>query len=107
MALGQADFVLAQRAAVSFVGVLFIRRTIGDVAIDDDQRGPVAGVLEGAKGPLQHFQIVGVADPQHVPVVTDKAGRHVLAERPIGVAFDGDFVVVIQPAEIRQFKMPG
>jgi hypothetical protein len=36
VALRQPDFFLAQRFAVRRAGVLLIRRTVGDVAVDDD-----------------------------------------------------------------------
>ena len=47
--LGQAYFLLAQRLAMGGAGVLLVRRPVGDVAVDDDQRGPVVGALKCAK----------------------------------------------------------
>ena len=44
--LRQADFVLAQRRAVGLVAVGLVRRAEADHAADDDQRGPVVGLLE-------------------------------------------------------------
>ena len=41
VALGQPDLLLAQRLAVRRAGVLLVRRAIGDVAVDDDQRRPI------------------------------------------------------------------
>ena len=37
-ALGQADFLFAQRLAVGRAGVLLVRRAVADMAVDDDQR---------------------------------------------------------------------
>ncbi len=42
--LGEPDFFLAQRLAVCFVGILFVRRSVSDVAVHDDQRGAVFGL---------------------------------------------------------------
>ena len=40
-ALGQTDFLLAERLTMGGAGVLLVRRTVRDVAIHDDQRRPV------------------------------------------------------------------
>ena len=41
IALRQPDLFFSQRLAVRRAGVLFMRRAIRDVAVDDDQRRPV------------------------------------------------------------------
>ena len=56
--------------------------------------------MEGAKSASEHFLIVGVADARDVPAVADEARGDILAECQRGVAFDGDVVVVVDPAEI-------
>ena len=103
--LGETDLLLAQGRTVGCAGVLLVGRTVGDVTVDDDQCGSGRGALERVESPLEHFEVVGVPCPGDVPTVSDKARRHVLGERPIRVAFDGDLVVVVNPAEIRQPKM--
>ena len=70
--LGQPDLLLAERLAVGGAGVLLVRRTPGDVAIDDDQRRPVARLLEDAEGAVEHLQVVGVADAGDVPAEADE-----------------------------------
>ena len=99
-ALGEAHFLFSQRLAVRSAGVLFVRRTVGDMAVDDDEGGPVAGALEHVQRAFQHLQIVGIADARDIPAIADEAGGHVLAERQRGMAFDGDLVVVVNPAKI-------
>ena len=42
--LGQSDFFLAKRLAVGSAGVLFVRGTVGDMAVHDDQRRGGRGV---------------------------------------------------------------
>ena len=98
IALGQPDFLLAERFPVSRRGVLFIGRPIGNVAIHDDQSRTVRCFLEGAESPLQHLQVIGIADPGHVPAIGDEPRGNILRERQRGVAFDRDVVVVVDPA---------
>ena len=44
--LRRPDFLLAERLTVRRAGVLFGRRSVADVAIDDNQRRPIRGLLE-------------------------------------------------------------
>jgi hypothetical protein len=41
MPFGQADFFLAQRFAMRRTGVLLVGRAVGDMAVDNDQGGPI------------------------------------------------------------------
>ncbi len=82
-----------------------MRRTVADVAVDDDQRGLV-GRLQGfvvAAGKIQ--QVVGVADAGDVPAVADEARHHVFAERPACRAVERHAIVVVNPAKIRKLQM--
>ena len=81
-------------------GILLVRRAVGDVAVDDDQRRAILHVLERLERPVEHFQIVGVADASDVPSVADEARSNVVAEGPIGVTLDRDLVVVVDPAKV-------
>jgi hypothetical protein len=54
---------------------------------------------------LDPINIIRVADPQNVPAVTQKPGRDVLLEGDSRIPFDGDVVVVVDPAEIVQAQM--
>ena len=40
-ALRELDFLFAQRLAVRRARILLVRRTVGDVAIDDHERGSI------------------------------------------------------------------
>jgi len=46
------------------------------------------------------INIVGVADAQDVPSVTEEAGSDVFSKGDVCVSFDGDVVVVVNPAEV-------
>ena len=52
-------------------------------------------------------QIVGIADPQHVPAIGEEARRDILGEGDAGLAFDGDVVVVVDPAQVVELEMAG
>src|SRR5262249_3410725 len=58
------------------------------------------------EGTLDQLQIVGVPNACHVPAVTDEPRRYVVAVGERGVAFDGDVVVVIDPAQVGEFQVP-
>src|SRR5262249_41390453 len=106
-ALGRTHLILAQRLAVRFSRVLTLRRPVADVAVDDDERGPICLVPEHIEGPRHHLQVVGVADPGHVPAVADETGGDVIVEGQGGRALDRDVVVVVDPAEVGELQVPG
>ncbi len=89
------------------VGVVLVRRAVGDHAAHDDQRRPVGCLAEGLQRGAESGQVVDVIDLHHVPAITGEALPHIFAECQRGVAFDGDGVVVIDPAEVREFEVPG
>ena len=66
--LDQPDFFFAQRLAMRCVRVLLVRRTVPDVAVNDDQSRPIRGLVEGFKRPRQHLQIVRIRDTGDVPL---------------------------------------
>ncbi len=102
-----AYLVFAQGSAMRRRRPLLGGCAVGDVAVDDDQGGAIGRRLERPERPLQHVEIVGVADPGHVPTVRYEARRHVLAECQVGRPLDRDPVVVVDPAEIRQPQVAG
>ena len=67
--LGESDLLLAQRLAVGGRGVLLVRRAPADVAVDDDHRRTVVGLVEGLEGVDESVDVVRIADPQDVPAV--------------------------------------
>ncbi len=92
---------------MSGIGVLFVRRTVADMAIHHDQGRPVFSFLESLKRARQHRQIVGIGHARHVPSISDKARCHIFAERPVGRTIQRDVIVVVDPAEIRELQMSG
>jgi hypothetical protein len=88
-------------------GVLLVRRAVADVAVQNDEGRPALGLPEDLQRVLDALDVVGVADPQHVPAVAQEAGRDVFGEGDARVAFDGDVVVVVDPAEVVEAEMAG
>ncbi len=62
---------------------------------------------ERAESPLELVEVVGVADPGHVPAVGQETGRDVLGKGQRGVALDRDVVVVVDPAEVGELPVAG
>ena len=93
---------------MSFLGVLAVRRAVADVAVDDDQCGLVGGLTENVEsfGRARSVSLASVTCID-VPAVAFEARAHVFAEGQAGVAFDGDVVVVVDPAEIGEFEVAG
>ena len=67
-ALGEPDLLLAQRLAMGRGGVDLVGRAVADVAVEDDQGRPALGLAEDRERILDALEVVGIADPQHVPV---------------------------------------
>ena len=104
---GEPDFVLAQGFAVGGAGVLLVRCAVTDVAVHDDQRRAILGVLEMLERAPQHIEVVCVADSRHVPAIAEESCGHVFGKSKGSVAFDRDVVVVVYPAEIRKSQVSG
>ncbi len=105
--LYQFDFFCTERLAVGGAGVLLVRRSIANVAVYDDECGPVVGVEKLFEGASQGIEVIGVADVGSIPAVAAETGGHVFAEGPVGGAVEGDGVGVVNPAEVGQLEMSG
>src|SRR5262245_16999219 len=66
-AFGQSNFFFTERFAVRFRRVLFMRRAVADVTIEDDERRPASRVFEYLQGALDAVNVISVADPHHIP----------------------------------------
>src|SRR5579872_4883704 len=70
----ETNLVFPERLPVGAAGVLLVGRAVTDVAVDDDQRRAVIGVLESSEGTREHFQVICITYPSHIPPVADEAG---------------------------------
>ena len=105
--LGEFALVFAERSAVGAVGVGFVGRSVSDDRVDDDQGWFVGSGLELIESSLQGAQIVSIRYVDRMPAESLKFHGHVFGEGQIGVAFDGDPVVVVDPAKVREFQVTG
>src|SRR5712691_11155183 len=105
VAFGEANLLLTQRLAVSRGGILFMRRAVADVAVQNDEGRAPLGVAKDVQGVLDAVDVIGVAHAQNVPPVTQEPRRDVLGKGDARVAFDRDVVVVVDPAEVVQAEM--
>jgi hypothetical protein len=70
------------------------------VAVDDDQRRAVLLGAEALECLRYEGEVVGIADAQDVPVVSEEAGGDIVRVRDLGAPVDRDVVVVVGPAEV-------
>ena len=76
--------------------VLLARATIGNMGMHDDQRWLRALSLGCAEGGVESWHVVTVGDLLHMPAVGVEAFVHRFGEGKIGVAIDGDIVIIIE-----------
>src|ERR1041385_3302107 len=103
--LGQADLIFVQWLAMRLACLLLVGRAISNVAVNDDQRRALLRVVEMLEGAGEQIKIVGIADASNVPAITHKARGDIFSKRQLGVALNGDVVVVVNPAEIGELEM--
>src|SRR5262245_34815011 len=97
----------AQRLAVRSARILTMRRAIADMTINNYDGRSARRPRGIPKGVLDSIKIVGITHTNHVPSVGKEPTSDIFGERDIGLAFDGDVVVVVDPAEVVEFEMPG
>ncbi len=87
--------------------ILFVGASVADVRSDCDQRRPVGFILGFDNRLLQRRQIVAVFNILNMPVIRFKTYDAVLRKSYIGVAFDGDVVVIVEVDQLAQTKVTG
>ncbi len=103
--LGEADFLIAERFAVRFRRVLFMRGTVADMAVHNDESGAAFGLPENCERMLDSVNVVGVTNPQNAPTISEEPRRNILRERDSCVALNGNMVVVPDPTEVVEAEM--
>ena len=105
--LGRAHLVFAERRAVRLGRVDRVRRGVGDVRADRDERRALGFVARGRDRRLQRVEVLGVLDPLDVPAVGLHALRVVLAvEGQRRGAVDRDVVVVVADDQLAEPEVP-
>ena len=101
-ALGKTDLLVAERFAMGLGGILLVRGTVTDVAVNHDEGGTAIRILEYLKSLLDTINVVGIPHPQNVPPIAQEPSSDVLCKGNSGAPLNGDVVVVVDPAEIVQ-----
>jgi hypothetical protein len=70
------------------------------MTIQDNQCGAAFGLAKDLEGMLDAVHVIGISDAQDVPTVCKETGRYILGEGDVSVTFDGDVVVIENPAEV-------
>src|SRR5262245_49576671 len=83
-----------------------MRRSIADVAVNDDEGRSPPWARCSSKVFLDTIEIVSTRPAEDVPSVSEEAPRHIFGEGDVGLAFDGDVIVVINPAEVVELQVP-
>src|SRR6266404_1502890 len=99
-ALTQANFVVSERLAVGRGRVLFMRRTVADVAVQNDEGGAVFRFSKRVNSVFNALDVVSVTDTQDVPVISQKSRRDVFGEGDLRFALDRDMIVVVDPTQV-------
>ena len=105
--LGGAHLVLAKRLAVCFrcpacAGAPYAMELSTMISV-----GRCCSLRNRRVGARQHGEVVGVADTGDVPAQADEPGGDILGKGQRRAPFDGDRVVVVDPAQVRQVQVPG
>ena len=87
-----------------FGGVGLVGRAVADHRLHDDHGRLVGHGLRLLDGLAEAVQVVHVGYVLHMPAVRLEALAHVFAERQVGVAVDGDGVVVVEIDQLAQLE---
>src|SRR6478752_5855430 len=77
------------------------------MAVQNDERGPAFRLLEYRERLFDSANVIGVANAQNVPAVSEKTRSHVFGECDVRVPFDADVIVVVDPAQAIETEMTG
>ena len=88
-------------------GSLFIRRTVGDAAFDDDEGRARLFRFKGVERRAKRRKIVDVVHVENVPAVRCKARFDVFRKGKFRTTFDRDSIGVVDLAEIGELKGSG
>jgi hypothetical protein len=77
------------------------------VRADDDQRRLVGLRLRFTDRVIERLEVVDVLDAQHVPPVRLESLPGIVAEREVGIALDGDAVVVVKTDQLPEPEVTG
>src|SRR5262249_37075544 len=106
-ALRYTNLFVAQGLAVRLRSVLLVRRPITDMTVQNDKSRTAFRVPGDFERALDSVNVIGIAYAQHIPAIGEESRGYVLREGNVGIAFDGDVVVVVNPAEVIETEVSG
>ena len=62
-------------------------------------------IQESFIGMREQCQVVRIINAHNMPTVSRKSSGHIFGKGNVGRSFDRDVIVVVDPAQIGQFKM--
>ena len=83
-AFDEADFFFAERLAMGCRRVVFMWRTVADVAIENDEGWPSLGLAKHVQGIFNEAGVVGVAYAQNIPAIALKPASDIFSESDAG-----------------------
>src|SRR5580704_10314729 len=86
-------------------GIVFMRRPIADVALDNDESRHVVRACEYLNRLSDPLAVVGITDALDIPAIGQKARGDVVTEGEIRMPFDRHAIAVVYPAEIPEHQM--
>ena len=98
--------IIAQGRAVAAGGALLGGAAVADDGLADDQRGAIVAAGLGDSG-KELLHIVAIVYLDYLPAVGGKAHAHVLTHGDVGVALDGDIIVIVQERQLAQLHGAG
>ena len=109
---GEAHLVVSQRRAVDSGGACLVGAAVADDRAADDHGGAGilgAGVLDGRGNGVK---VVAVQPPpvraaDYVPAVSLEPAGNILEEGDVGVAFNGNLIVIVQQNQLPQLQGTG
>src|SRR5262245_621985 len=84
----EADLLISERLAVRCSSVLSMRRSVPYMAIQHDKRGAVLGLAKDVEGVFDALDVIGVADAQNVPSVSQESRFDVLCKSDARFSLD-------------------
>jgi len=77
------------------------------MTVKNDERGAALRLAKDLERVFDAIRVVRIADSQDIPSVRDESRLNVFGERDPRVAFDGDVIVVVDPAQIFEPEVSG
>src|SRR5207237_397375 len=109
-----SNFPDAARVACASLGVNSVRPSSqppgrrrpagGEWGARDHERRPVAGAARRGERGVERAEIVAVRHALHVPAVALEPCGRIVREREVGLAVDGDAIVVVHPDQTAQLQ---